>query len=872
MPDPAPLVEALSPGPPEDPALDVRRLLAAGLAKAQDLAGEEWTDFNAHDPGVTILEVLAFALTDLGYRTAHPMADLVASSSASTGTALGDQPLFVGPDILTTAPVTLDDLRVLICDRVHGVRNAWIRPVEAAEGADTPPPGLMRVDLLPLWQVAAAGGQNVLAAEVEMARSRDAGHLVAETRRLLDANRPMGMSFATVEEVAVRPYAVTAQVSVAMEADIDLTVARIWDGIEMAVNPPPVRHDPEALIDAGADPDTVFDGPRPVHGLIDGATLAPMTREVRRDTVLRAILAVPGVEGVAGLRIVGGDGDGKGIPLLSRAPEAIAGLTVLRNRAPVAVDGPRVLSLLAHIEESRRWDVVYDAQTARQTDYGRIPLGRSDRALARYRSIQHLFPEIYGLGRFGVGDRIVETPGQDGPGAEARREALSRQLKGYLLVFEQVIADYLAQLDHLAPLLSFRKLDGTYFTQPLVHPAPAERTDSFVSEDPDDPPHIAPVLGAGTAAGRPGAAPRGGAWFERYVAGIARLAASDDDVAARREGAFDHLLARFNETFPHWQTQDVTNTDGAGLVEAKRQFLSDAVRLGAERGLGQDVRHDGRSALIDRVALKTGFEGDICLVEHILLHDAPGRDGIGDLEIGVDFHIDTPRAVRLAAGSIVVHAILRGTASPVREPPLDRQLAVILADKDTVRTLPAGAYRPWLRFVGTGALTLEILEQFSSHAEAEQAADALRQSALRWLRRETGQGGDGPVLGLARVEMPLDFFGSRVSLFLENPGRGGVLRNRVAAEIAAALPAHLARDVFWLAPDDMGALRRDVDTWRSEHAELARAGDAGPGQVPSVLRARASAASRRLKDRIHAAWCDAFLRRRGALPGPIRVG
>ena len=31
------------------------------------LCGDQWSDFNSHDPGITILEQLCFALTELGF-------------------------------------------------------------------------------------------------------------------------------------------------------------------------------------------------------------------------------------------------------------------------------------------------------------------------------------------------------------------------------------------------------------------------------------------------------------------------------------------------------------------------------------------------------------------------------------------------------------------------------------------------------------------------------------------------------------------------------------------------------------------------------------------------------------------------------------
>jgi hypothetical protein len=40
-----------------------------GVQLLQELSGGTWTDYNLHDPGVTVLEQLCYALTDLIYRT-----------------------------------------------------------------------------------------------------------------------------------------------------------------------------------------------------------------------------------------------------------------------------------------------------------------------------------------------------------------------------------------------------------------------------------------------------------------------------------------------------------------------------------------------------------------------------------------------------------------------------------------------------------------------------------------------------------------------------------------------------------------------------------------------------------------------------------
>ena len=57
--------------------LEYDKLKAYGIEYIQKIGSKHWTDFNVHDPGVTILETLCFALTDLGYRTSFATRDLL---------------------------------------------------------------------------------------------------------------------------------------------------------------------------------------------------------------------------------------------------------------------------------------------------------------------------------------------------------------------------------------------------------------------------------------------------------------------------------------------------------------------------------------------------------------------------------------------------------------------------------------------------------------------------------------------------------------------------------------------------------------------------------------------------------------------------
>lgn len=111
---------------PDHISLDFDRLRAEGIQHLEKLATEIWTDFNAHDPGITTMEVLCYAITDLAYRTRMlPIQDLAAGNGSA-------KPWFEAYEILPVRPVTPNDLRRVLID-VEGVKNAWLERTKPSD-------------------------------------------------------------------------------------------------------------------------------------------------------------------------------------------------------------------------------------------------------------------------------------------------------------------------------------------------------------------------------------------------------------------------------------------------------------------------------------------------------------------------------------------------------------------------------------------------------------------------------------------------------------------------------------------------------------------------------------------------------------------
>jgi hypothetical protein len=83
-----------------------------------------------------------------------------------------------------------------------------------------------------------------------------------------------------------------------------------------------------------------------------------------------------------------------------------------------------------------------------------VPDAKPLEGLGDYYSIQNDYPLVYGIGRGGL--PVTAT---------TLRESQALQLKGYLLFFDQLLADYLAQLSNIGQLFSMNAAPGggTYF-------------------------------------------------------------------------------------------------------------------------------------------------------------------------------------------------------------------------------------------------------------------------------------------------------------------------------------------------------------------------------------------------------------------------
>src|SRR5690606_8009683 len=95
------------------------------LHKVQELAGQRWTDFNAHDPGVTIMDVWAYGLFDLQYRLALDFGSFLPHDDQGRidFAKLG---LHNGEALFAASVVTAADQERLVVEQIAGVTDCRI--------------------------------------------------------------------------------------------------------------------------------------------------------------------------------------------------------------------------------------------------------------------------------------------------------------------------------------------------------------------------------------------------------------------------------------------------------------------------------------------------------------------------------------------------------------------------------------------------------------------------------------------------------------------------------------------------------------------------------------------------------------------------
>lgn len=94
------------------------------LDELQNLSGNVWTDYNPHDPGVTIADIANYALTELAYKLGFDLEDYLTDNNGRY--PVEKYGLFTDNEVYPVSAVTEDDYRKLILAHFPVIENVKV--------------------------------------------------------------------------------------------------------------------------------------------------------------------------------------------------------------------------------------------------------------------------------------------------------------------------------------------------------------------------------------------------------------------------------------------------------------------------------------------------------------------------------------------------------------------------------------------------------------------------------------------------------------------------------------------------------------------------------------------------------------------------
>lgn len=395
--------------------------------------------------------------------------------------------------------------------------------------------------------------------------------VLAEVRQTLHMYRNLGEDFVRVCEMKQEEIAICADIELEPYAVIEAVQAEMFYQISNHIAPPVKFYTLAEMQAKGKTAETIFEGPMLKHGFIDADEFRKITRLcfIRASDLIQIIMDIEGVKAVKGIEMVSYlDGtptkhtptatqNGWVLPLSTdafRAPifsDTKSKVFFYKNNLPYLANKTKAKYLLL---EKKAQDI-HAKLSIKPADLDcPVPVG-DYKNLGDYATIQNDLPANYLVGRL----RVPES-------ATLLRKAQARQLKAYLLVFDQILSNTLSQLANVQQLFSWNPSTSvqSYFTTPLSKEGISNLRELYVN-------------------------------FTNLNADLQTIIETPALAAERRNGFLDHLLARFGENLTEYtrlmQTLFETPDQNPRIVKDKQRLLEHYPEASAQRAKGFDYRY-----------------------------------------------------------------------------------------------------------------------------------------------------------------------------------------------------------------------------------------------------------------------------------------
>ena len=561
-------------------SMDYEALYQEGLALVQQFSAAIWTDYNQHDPGVTILEYLCFGLTDLGYRADFPVVELL--YAADKDPILPENNAFFSPEeILPSAAMTIYDYRRLILANQGKIHNVWVNPVDEIQEKIK---GLYDIQLQ-------LNDEN--AKRVDPIRSK------RELLNLLAQHRNLTEDFRFIHILEEEYLGLNVELELHQDGSAEQILAKVIHALDHLLNPKIKFQDFNILLAEGANINTLLDGPMPnvAKGYIDPNDLHHLPMTMYKSQIQNTISAIPGIRSVKKIEILR-----NGFPHPHEEITLPINAYLVLDKSLKDWQNPNYP--IVFIRNNFRVkpnptlsEQNYKILTSKDLKYFTTKLNLGEQIafstkkmqeIGEYHSIQRFFPNVYGIGHIGLS-----------PNAKMEDKVKVLQLKGYLAIFESLLSSFLKQLTQLKQFFYIESLPKPITPEALHEQELAKSkpihldavlkkriSTNFQLKDTFEFPYNIPDIKDLVD--------------EQNLKAV--QAAKDDQpqhLVLRFQESLDHLLARFGESYhSDWlhafsnnpnETLNVQNS----LINSKYRILVEYPELSRNRGLGFNYRQVG---------------------------------------------------------------------------------------------------------------------------------------------------------------------------------------------------------------------------------------------------------------------------------------
>lgn len=412
-----------------------------GLEKIRSLSNKDWTDYNLHDPGITILEQLCYAIIDLEYRSSFLIEDILAEDPNDTNLKNKKLP-YCAEEILPSNPWSKKDFIKLILD-VPGIKNVQICISDLENEVK--------------------GGYKIFLVQEDDEIRKDTTEttLINNVVKTLYKHRNLCEDFFEVSILKPKPFFIKADLeikySITPERGAYIVAKLLFDIQNFLVPFINFYTLSDMIYKKMHTVEEIYSGPLLNHGFIDDAELddSAIKLQFHVSELADKIVVDNDIRSLLSLYVYTSDNSNANNYIQVQMGEVFkldvskSCINLYRNGLPITIQSDRIAQLYKELNMMRfiKKKSFVDEEIA-------YSIGNY-RDLSKYYSIQNDFPLVYGVG--------IEGPHKK---ADTHTKSRVNQMKAFLLIFDQIFANHLAKLHNSKFFLPiYKPKSADYLTQ-----------------------------------------------------------------------------------------------------------------------------------------------------------------------------------------------------------------------------------------------------------------------------------------------------------------------------------------------------------------------------------------------------------------------